>query len=399
MKIKKANSCLMALLKVVFRPVLRSKYKFKFERKTSKGIKRPCFILANHQTAFDQFAVGVGFRFGINFVGSDSLFRHGFGSKMMKLLARPIPISKGSSDPTAVKNIMSVIRDGGAVSMFPSGNRSFFGEESTINPAVAKLAKKLRVPLVLVKMRGGFFAKARWMAEPSKGKVRSSVVRVLQPEELAALSDAEVFEIIQKTLYFDEFEWNRKEQIVFKGNRKAEHLETVLFWCPQCNSFHDLKSQGNEFFCGRCGMRVRINGMYFFEKVNNADAVPETILDWGRAQLDYIKNFDYSAFTDKPVFSDENVSLFKVERAKDQELLAKGQIALYADRLSVCGTDFPLDKIREMAVQGVLRLGIYTDDCTYCVDIPQRGNLFKYMICGYKLINAATNSQEEYYGY
>jgi len=246
------------------------KYRFRFEYHTSKGIKRPCLILANHQTAFDQFAVGAGFYFGINYIASDSIFRHGFKSWLMKILTRPIPFSKGSSDASAIIRMISVVKQGGTLGIFPSGNRSFFGEECTIKPGIGKLAKKMGVPVVLVQMRGGYNAKPRWKSKPNKGKVRAGVTRVVSVEELASFSAEQLDDIIKKELYFNEFEWNAAEKIVFRGKQKAEYLERALFFCPECKSLDGLSSKGNEFFCTFCNMRVLINDTGFFEKINNA---------------------------------------------------------------------------------------------------------------------------------
>lgn len=398
-KVKKASSFIFAILRIIFRPVLYLKYRFKFEMKTSKGIKKPCLILSNHQTSFDQFAVSLGFKFGINFIASDSIFRHGFLSFLMKLLVRPIPFSKGSPDPTAVKNIVSVIKQGGAVAMFPSGNRSIFGEESPINPAVGRLAKSLNVPLVLVRMYGGFNTKPRWKAKPSKGKVRAGVVRILSPEELKALPDFEINKIINQELKFNEFEFNKKAGIIYRGKHKAEYLESVLFFCPNCKSLNTLKSFGNEFFCIHCGASVRINDTGFFEKIKNETVLPEAILEWSKKQLEHIKTIDYSQFLDKPLFYDNDVSFSKVIRAKRDILLGKGRISLYADKIIVCGKEIPIIKINDMALQGSYRLMIYSDEGTFSIDIKAPGNLLKYMICGYHLKNTALNTKEEFYGY
>jgi 1-acyl-sn-glycerol-3-phosphate acyltransferase len=173
--------------------------------------------------------------------------------------------------------------------MFPSGNRSFYGDESTIIPGVGKLAKKLKVPLVLVQFHGGFFTKSRWHVKPNRGKMRGYVSRIIQTDELASMTIDEVEGIIHQELCFNDFEYNKKALIVFRGRRKAEYLESVLFYCPQCRSLSGLCSQGNEFFCRDCGARAMINDTGFFEKVNYAGNIPETILEWSYKQLDYIK--------------------------------------------------------------------------------------------------------------
>ena len=397
-KIKKASSFVFWILRIIFTPTLYLLYRFKFERESSKDIKRPCFILSNHQTVADQFFVSVGFKFGINYVATDSIFRHGLLSKIMIALVRPIPFSKGNSDLIAIRNMMSVIKDGGCVAMFPSGNRSCYGNESPIVPGIGKLAKKFNVPLVLVQLRGGFNTQPRWKEKPSKGKVRAVVTRVVGPEELKEKSGDELDEIIHHELYFDEFEYNRNAHTAFRGRHKAEYLECMLFYCPQCRSMSGLCSKGNEFFCKDCGASVKINSIGFFEKIAAAENIPDTILEWSRKQLDYIKGFDFSGYTDKPVFSDNNITFSRVERAQRELFLGKGLIALYADRLAVCGQEFSLTDIT-MAVIGARKMSIFSGNEVYSVLVPFRTNLMKYMICGYHLRNKTLGIKEEFYGY
>ncbi|MCL2061552.1 MAG: 1-acyl-sn-glycerol-3-phosphate acyltransferase [Firmicutes bacterium] len=396
-RIKKASNFFFWLLRVVLRPVLWLKYRFRFEHRTAKGIKRPCLILSNHQTSFDQFAVGVGFRFGINFVAGDSIFRHGFKSWLMQVLTNPIPYAKGSSDASAIKNIFSIIRKGGAVGIFPSGNRSFFGEECTLRPT-GKLAKKLGVPLVLVQMRGGYNTKPRWKQKPNKGKMRASVQRVISREELQALSAEELDKIIHDTLYLDEFAWNKQQQIVFKGKRKAEFLEGVLFYCPQCGTLNRLHSHRNQLTC-TCGMCVAVNETGEFTKIRNADNCPDTVLAWGQMQLEHIKALDYAPYAQQPLFHDIGARLNKVERSKKDEPLGEGAISLYADKLTVCEKEFPLAKIHDMSIQSMARLTLYTDEGEFTVDLPKRGNAFKYMVCGYRIKNLSGDTNTETYGY
>jgi hypothetical protein len=159
-----------------------------------------------------------------------------------------------------------------------------------------------------------------------------------------------------------------------------------------------LRSEGNEFFCLDCGARVRINDTGFFEPAGNDGELPETILAWSKKQLDYIKGFDFSGFTDKPVFCDTNITFSKAERARKENILGTGEIALYADRLRVCGHDFPVAETTT-AIIGVRKMSVYYKDEVYAVAAPSRTNLVKYMICGYHLRNTALEIKEEYYGY
>jgi len=397
--IKKASNLIFAITRFILTPILRSKYTFNFDYNTSKDIKRPCVILSNHQTAFDQFAVGIGFKFGINYFASDSIFRHGFQSFLMRILAHPIPFSKGSSDASAIIKMFTVIKQGGAIGIFVSGNRSFFGEECTLKPGIGKLIKKTGVPVVLVKMRGGYNIKPRWKSKPNKGKMSAGVTKVIQPEELATLSSEELDKIIMNEIYFNEFEWNAVEKIQFIGRQKAEFLERALFYCPECKSLESLSSKGNVFFCTVCGMKVEINIYGFFDKIKNADNCPNTILEWSKIQLEYIKTIDFSKFSNKPIFCDQNVRLSVAIRSRKDELLGKGSIALFFDKISICGKDFNIEKFKDMSIQGYNRLMIYTEEGEYTVDMSAHTNAVKYMICTYHLKNKSHNIENGHYGY
>jgi 1-acyl-sn-glycerol-3-phosphate acyltransferase len=396
--IKKANNFVFGFLLIFFLPLMYFMYKFKFDKKSAKNIKRPCLILSNHQTVFDQFLMGLGFHFGINFVASDSIFRHGILSKIMVAIGRPIPFSKGSSDLSAIRSMMSVIRDGGSVGMFPSGNRSFFGDECTIVPGIGKLAKKLKADLVLMQIRGGFNTKPRWGAAINRGKMSAQVTRVLTVDEMASLDGEEIENIIRSEICFNEFDYNKNAQIAYPGRRKAEYLESVLFYCPSCSHMDTLESKGNIFFCRNCGAEIEINEFGFFKKKEKWETLPDTILEWSHLQLSFIKQFDFLSYTDKPVFFDDNAVLLKAERARREDKIGEGRIELFSDRLTVCGHTFPFTEITT-AVHGVRKMSIYSKDGVYAVVVPKRTNLVKYMVCGYHLRNMMLGVKEEFYGY
>jgi transcription elongation factor Elf1 len=201
-----------------------------------------------------------------------------------------------------------------------------------------------------------------------------------------------------ENINFNEFEFNKTAQIAFHGQHKAEYLESVLFYCLECNSMNSLCSQGNEFFCNACGMRVRVNDTGFFEKINKAEKIPDTILEWSNKQLEYIKGFDFSGFTDKPLFRDNDVILYKAERAKKEIPLGKGTIEFFTDKLVVCGEDFLLAETTTSLVGG-RKMTIYNKNDVYALMSPFGTNLLKYMVCGYYLRNKALGIIEEYYGY
>ena len=407
---KKASSAVFWFLKALIRPALARKYNFYVEQDDS--FKRPCLIMCNHQAGYDQFAAGMPFSFGINYVASDSIFRHGFQSWLMKTLTRPIPFNKGTSDPTAIKNMIEVIADGGAVGIFPEGNRCYFGETMTVQPGTGRLAKKLNVPLILMRLRGGYLTKPRWKIKPNKGKVTIEIVKIVPTEELAHMSNEEVQKLIETSLYVNEYEYNAEQKQEFLGKARAEHLEALLFYCPCCKTFDKLGSTKHDFYCTECGMRTTIDTYGLFsdtveperqniiglQALEQIEKFPTNILEWSKQQLSYVENFDFSLYKETPVFKDDNIRFSIVVRAKKEKDVQKGTIALFSDRFKICDTTIMLSDIRGISINEVRRLTIYTTTETYCVDTPLKYNLVKYMICGYK-IKHETEGKPAYYGY
>jgi len=384
---KKSPNWIFVIIRIILTPILWIKYRMKFDKSTSKGIKRPCLILSNHQTGIDQFAVGMGFKFAMNYVASDTIFRHGFTSWLMRVLTRPIPFSKGTGDPTAVKSMMQVVAAGGSVGIFCEGNRCYYGETMQVQPGTGKLAKKLNVPVILCNINGGYLTKPRWKKRPNKGICDVRVVRVITVEELAELSGDEIQDIIQKTLYVNEFEFAMQHKVPYKGKARAEFLEGLLFYCPKCGQMGGLSSKKHNVFCAKCNLVATINPHIHFEYDAESVGLPLTILDWSKLQEKFVEEFDVSPYTDKSIFEDVNATFSKVEYAKKQTGGMLGILKMYNDRLNICNQDFYFDTLKAVTVTESRKLSFFTTDGTaYAVDVPRKTNVIKYKLFFEKII-------------
>ena len=67
----------------VMYPYTRLKYNIKIDKFKEQG-NRPYLILMNHQTAFDQFFVGMAFRGPVYYVASEDLFSNGWISSLLR---------------------------------------------------------------------------------------------------------------------------------------------------------------------------------------------------------------------------------------------------------------------------------------------------------------------------
>ena len=137
----------------IIAPYSRLKYGVKVERFREQE-KRPYLILLNHQTAFDQFFVGMAFKGPVYYLASEDIFSNGFVSSLIKYLVAPIPIKKQTVDAKSIINIFRVAKEGGTIAIAPEGNRTYSGITGYMNPSIAPLARRLGMPIALYRIEG-----------------------------------------------------------------------------------------------------------------------------------------------------------------------------------------------------------------------------------------------------
>lgn len=394
--VRRRLTVVFTLLRPVFQAYLRLWYGYRAERFRGEDRKHPCLILSNHDGPLDPFMLAVSFRRPIYFVASDHIFRLGFVSRLIRWLVAPIPIVKSIVDTRTIRDILTTVREGGTVGLFPSGNRSFAGREAPIPAATAKLVRHLRIPVVFYRFDRGYLATPRWARHARRGRVTGRVVRVLRPEEAVALSTEELHRLMVETLHDDPYA-GHEPLIRFRGRRLAEHLERVLFVCPSCFGFATLRSRGDRVDCG-CGFAARS-----LADGRLVSAGIETRADGTRlpafSDVDALDRFQREhlasvlgdparreAWRETPLFLDDGLRLVRVERARHARNGRTGTLRLYAGRLSFGdGEDtltFPVGQLGDVIVHGPQTLQFHDrrDDAVYEVRAPRPWAAYAYML-------------------
>jgi 1-acyl-sn-glycerol-3-phosphate acyltransferase len=227
------------------------RYGITIEKFREEG-KRPYLILMNHQTAFDQFFVGVTFHQPVYYMASEDLFSMGWVSGLIRWLVAPIPIRKQATDLQAVKTCIKVAREGGSICIAPEGHRTFHGKTVYIKPTIASLAKKLGLPIAIFRIEGGYGVQPRWSDVIRKGKMRSYVRRVIEPEEYGTMSADALNALIEQELTHDEAMVTGE----FHHKKNAEFLERAMYVCPWCG-LPEFESHDDVISCKKCGKQIR----------------------------------------------------------------------------------------------------------------------------------------------
>jgi 1-acyl-sn-glycerol-3-phosphate acyltransferase len=128
-------------------------------------------IAANHQTYVDPFWVGAQVARPVRYLAWNEAFKWPLVGTALGLLgAWPIALDRGN--PTAYRRSLQWLRSGGAVMIFPEGQRAFAdGEFSRFKAGAVRLALEAGVPVLPVTIRGGQRVWPRGQRLPRTGRV------------------------------------------------------------------------------------------------------------------------------------------------------------------------------------------------------------------------------------
>lgn len=368
--IKYRHRVITALLRPFLGLAAKIKYGVTVEKFKEQG-NRQYLVLMNHQTAFDQFFLGMAFRGPVYYLASEDLFSLGLLSTLLRWAVAPIPIQKQTADIAAVKTCIRVVREGGTLALAPEGNRTFAGRPVHMNASIAKLAKKLALPVALFRIEGGYGIQPRWSDMTRKGKMRAYVSRVIEPEELETLTDEELFAAIRDGLNVCEDTVNGE----FHSKHLAEYIERAMYVCPQCGltTFH---SEGDTTTCRTCGMKIR----HLPTKELEGEGFPfRFAADWYAYQCDFVNKLDTRQYLDAPMYED-TAQLWEIFVYKGRtQLTEASSVSLYGDRIQIDGTDYPFEELSAVTVLGKNKVNLYYGKKLYQLRGDAHFNGLKYV--------------------
>ncbi|MBR6680122.1 MAG: 1-acyl-sn-glycerol-3-phosphate acyltransferase [Clostridia bacterium] len=373
---KLRHSIVTCVLRLFLGFYTKIKYGIKVERFREQE-KRPYLILMNHQTAFDQFFIGMAFKGPVYYLASEDIFSNGWVSSLIRYLVAPIPIKKQTTDVRAILNCLKVAKEGGTIAIAPEGNRTYSGRTEYMSPSIVPLAKKLGVPIVLFRIEGGYGVHPRWSDVVRKGKMRAYVSQVIYPEEYASLSDDELFAIVKNGLYVDEACVDGE----YKHKRCAEYLERALYVCPECK-LSTFESCGDVITCTKCEKQIRYKSTKELEGIG-FELPFRFVADWYDYQSDFMNSFDPTAHDSEPLYR-EKVNISEVIPCQKKEpIYDNAEISLYGTRIVIASGDdrlcFDFNETSAVTVLGKNKLNIYHGDKIYQIKGEKRFNALKYV--------------------
>ncbi len=152
-------------------------------------------LACNHQSFLDPMAVGLCLWREVHYLARDSLFRKpGFGWLIRSVNA--FPVKRDTVDLAAVKESLRRLKGDQLLLLFGEGTRTNDGRIAPLQPGMAMMARRTKVPLVPVVIDGAFEAWPRNRKIWRRCTIRVMFGRPIAAQQIADLGDRVAAQII-----------------------------------------------------------------------------------------------------------------------------------------------------------------------------------------------------------
>ncbi len=253
---KPVNPCfLMTAAKMIISWPDLKKRKCKIEKINMDSITGPYLLLVTHSSMVDfNIMLKATHPAKVNNVMTLEGFNT-YTEPLMRSLG-VIGTRKFITDVNLIRNIKySIEKLGNIFVLFPEARYSLDGCTSYLPDSVGKMAKLLKVPVVVLKIHGNFVTCPQWNKITKKTYVEAVMEPIVSVEEMKTITPAEINSRIREHFQYDDFKWQKEKQLKITHPKRANGLHALLYKCPACFTEHETDSEGEYLWCNHCGKR------------------------------------------------------------------------------------------------------------------------------------------------
>ena len=209
-------------------------------------------ILANHVSFFDPIWLYAMLHRPVYFAATEDLFRQAFLARFIRWFGA-FPKRKAASDVSALRNIFTIASSGGLIGVFPEGVRTWDGRNAPVIPSIARLVRKLKMPVYICRFEGAYLAYPRWARWWRKIPVNVFFFKLFDGDGIPA-DDDRIIEDIDRAIKNPDY--NLPVDPRLRGTGLAVNLSRVLYRCPSCGTLEGLHIMkplsSNRVECSSC---------------------------------------------------------------------------------------------------------------------------------------------------
>lgn len=107
--------------------------------------------------------------------------------------------------------------------------------------------------MVVLNCHGHYLADPVWSKFRRKVRYESDIEQIITQQEVESISVEEINQRIEKAFQYDEYKWQKENQIIIDNKNRASGLHKVLYQCPHCKAESKMDSDKHRLFCTNCG--------------------------------------------------------------------------------------------------------------------------------------------------
>ncbi len=262
------------------------KHKNQLTKINMENIKPPYLLLCNHNAFMDfKVATKAVFPHRANYVVAiDGFWKREWLLRLIGCICK----RKFTNDITLVRHLKRVVDRGDIAVIYPEARYSLCGTTAILPESLGKLAKILNVPVVTLVCHGHHVNSPFWNLPDHNVKGTQATMKcILTKEQLEHTDYKDVLKIIQKEFEYDDYAWEKENNIKITYPQRAKGLHKVLYKCPACLKEFMMSSEGTKLRCNCCEKEWEMTELGELQALNGETEfahIPDWY-EWERAEV------------------------------------------------------------------------------------------------------------------
>lgn len=223
----------------------------KIIRTNMDNLKPPYILLCNHNSFLDfkvatraVFPRRSSYIVAIDgFIGREGIMRN-VGCFMKRKFVSDISIVKQIKYSLEVNKTICQI--------YPEARYSLVGTNSELPESLGKLIKMMNHPVATIISHGHHLRAPFWNLKSRKLETQTELIQIITKEEISQLSIEEINQRIKEKFTYDDYRFQKENNIKITEIFRAEGLHKPLYKCPHCHKETTMRSEENRLWCTSC---------------------------------------------------------------------------------------------------------------------------------------------------